>query len=514
MFLGRLKRFNGGLHGYFFRFFAIKLCVIVAIGCNCENISTQNDHEVEKSQKVDHQDITPSIIKKTGPTDQLQNAFQKTKTGMTSSVSYKNGENISLVCYRSGACLVKDTRNVKVHPGINEIKFDNIYPGIVPESINFITPKKGKITVLSYTIEQKDLSKDRLLSSSVSEDISYFFDGNGGKLETGRLVGISKDDNKKSYAMINNAGKCFWVPLEKCVAISEKALSHTGRNSLKLICEAEEQDDIVIEINYLISNLSWKHYCLIEVFRNLDRVDIFSQALVQNNTDQDMENVFVAFDTSFQNVMNLKSSAESLDLKNKNQNVCNYRRNLTIKKNSKTMCMLKAAKFIKPSLEYIAKIPISAIDGSLSKEIDLAVNYLLTVNAKSAGIDTDFYDSDALIFRRTDGERSFLGRQVLSSIKKDDDFVFEIGNAPDVIASVQQTDFRKLSEKSIEYGVRVTVKNNKANDVAALIVVDTTSTWNVIKRNFEMQKSEKPVWRLELKQNESKELHFRIRLEK
>jgi hypothetical protein len=486
-----------------------------AVNCSCSESSSDNQSEssdVEKTHKVTHYDLTPPVISQvTDLIDQLKDVPQNARRqneAVSSSISYKNSGNVAIVCYRSGICLVKDTRNVKIQSGINEIEFDNIFPGPICESINFRTPKKGRITVLSYSIDKNDISREHLLSSAVGEDVFYLVKDDT-KMSKGKLIGISKEKDA-NYAVISNGDKCFMIPTKECVAIDDNVLKNIRKNSLKLICQAEEQDDMDIQISYLTNILSWKHFCCIEVFQNLDRADIYSLAFVKNNSDQDLKNIDVIFDTSSPSMETSIPATQYLQVEN--QNTLSYQRNLSIDKRSQTMCVLRSAKSIKPTLEYIVKIPLSAIDNSLSKEIELPVNNMLIINTKAAEIGTSFHDSDALIFCRNNGERNFLGRQILSSIKKDDDLVFEIGNAPDIVASVQQTDFKKISEKNVEYGVRVIIKNNKLTDSVTLVMVDTQFPWNVIKRNFELQKSEKPVWRLELQPNESKELHFRMRV--
>lgn len=474
----------------------------------CNNQQTQNDIS-ENSVEIIHIDSIPTIVKKTETADQLYTAHNPIQLG----ISYQNTSNISLTCYKSGICFVKDTRSIKAQSGINEIIFDNLYPGLIYNSLNFRTPKKGKITILSYVFNKKDMSRYNLFSSSIGNEVYYILKDDT-KVEKGKLLNVSKEKSEY-YALVNNDNKYYSIPLNRCIAVSEKTFQHLGNNSLKVLFDSAEQDNIDLEISYLMDSINWKHICLIDVFEKLDRVDISSQALLNNETGLDIENVSVTFDASSPDISIDKQNLKTPELKIENQEPLLYKQNLTIKKNSEIMCVLKSLKSLKPTLEHIIKIPLAAIASSLSKEIDLPVKNLLTIeNAKSLGINADFSDSEVLIFRRINNERSFFGKQSLSSIKSGDDFVFEIGNTPDIIANVQQTDIKKLSEKSVEYGVRISIKNNKTSDVSTLILVDIDTSWNVVKKNFEMQKSDKPLWRLELKPNEIKELYFRIRTNK
>jgi hypothetical protein len=300
------------------------------------------------------------------------------------------------------------------------------------------------------------------------------------------------------------------IPVDQCVAVDEKALKDNRQNSLYLSFESSDFEPLELEINYLAQNIYWKHIYLIDVFEKLNRVDIFSEAFLTNNTDFDLENVNIAFD-SF--APSLSPSRDDGTLKAPSDSArYDYARNLSLKKNSTIMCMLRSVKEQKPKLEYIIKIPAETLKSAVVREI-FAGNLLVLENAKKMGIDVDFGDSELLVFHRQNNEPKFLGKHILSSFAKDGALVFEIGVAKDVVAQAQQTDFRKLSDKQSEYGVRVNVQNNQSKEADVLIVAETDLTWKVTKKNFEMQNDAKPSWKLNLKPNESKELHFRIRID-
>jgi hypothetical protein len=133
-------------------------------------------------------------------------------------------------------------------------------------------------------------------------------------------------------------------------------------------------------------------------------------------------------------------------------------------------------------------------------------------NVSRLGIDLSFDNSELLIYQQlTDGQR-FLGQHPLSSVTNNDALVIGMGTTQDIVAKVQQTDFRKLSEKQSEYGIQVSLQNKQSTESDVHIVIDTNSSWKVTKKNLDMQTDNKPSWKLNLKPNESKELHFRIRI--
>jgi hypothetical protein len=414
-----------------------------------------------------------------------------------------------MICYRNGICLVKDRRHIKTVSGVNKITFDNLYAGLDRESINFRTPKKGEIIVRSFVINGGEPSRLEIFSNAVGKEI-FYQRSESKNMGKGTLLGIFLE-NDEYYAIIKVDDKHFVLSLKECVAVGEKSQKSFGRNSLDLIFDVTESDDLEIEISYLTKNIYWKHICVIDVFEKMDRIDITSQALVKNKSGHDIDDAEIIFAASSPNSGG-DSGGESND---GNRSLLRYKRKLSVKNNSDSTCILKTTKEIKPRQEYAITVPFNAICGSAAttatKELNLVVKNLLVVeNATAAGLDASL-DGEVFLFYRMHGERNFLGKQSLSSIRRGADLAFEIGdNSGEVVGNVRLTDTRKISERDQENWISVVLKNCKSIAVTVLVEVDFSGQWRVSKENFEMHKSDKPLWRLHLEPNETKELHFRM----
>ncbi|MDR2681846.1 MAG: DUF4139 domain-containing protein [Holosporaceae bacterium] len=473
---------------------SVMLCSGLLSNCSDEESAPQ-DIPVESRSTITHEEEGPGLRKKNNQPEE--------KSAAKDASGEKNQKDISLICYKSGVCLVKDRRSIKTQSGLNKVIFQEIDPMVNVESINFRTPKKGKIRVANFVFNRQDLSRYNLFQRAINEEI-FFQLTESGKIEKGTLLSLSKE-NDFHHAIVKSDGRCVIMPLSSCIAVGESTMKQVGQNSLDLQFEVDEADDIDIEISYLTPNIHWKHVCLVDVFEKMDRVDIVSQALIENDSDYDLDNVDIVFDTSIPSLNHEEKSAYI-----EPKSVLSYKRKLSVKKNSSSMCVLKLAKEIKPVMEHIMRIPFDVINGS-TKETSISVKNLLVIeNMTALGIGADFHDSEVLLFSRMQGERTFLGKRKLSSVTKGEDFVFEIGNTSGITGNVRLTDTRRLSEKNVENWVRVLVKNDKTTDVTVSIVIDVDGSWRISRENLEMQKSDKPLWRLALKPNETKELHFRM----
>jgi len=443
----------------------------------------------DSALKVAHNDSVPSIIKKERKEDST------TTANATQSV-VKNKKSISLACYKNGICQVRDVRTINVLPGQNKIIIEDLYPGLMEESLKFQIFNNEKISVVNAQFNKKDLSKETLLLSSIDCDIFYKSEG---KVESGKLLNITD-----SCAVIEKDHKCFFIPLEQCMAVNENVLQNNGNNSLHLLIESQEAFTADLEICYLTPNINWKHICLVDVFEKLDRVDISSKAFLKNETDFDFENVSVVFNS-------FSPSSDKILISSNSSEEQSYAHNISLRKNSAITCLLKSIKKQNPKLEYVMEIPIKVLSNDAVQDLSVR-NLLIIEEISKLGISRQSEDNSGELFvyyQTNNNVQSFLGKHLLASFVKDNNLILEFGATDDIIAQIQRTDFRKISDKQSEYGIKINLRNNKLTEVVIAIMVDEKC--EITKKNFDLQivgQSQK----LSIKPNESKELHLRMRV--
>ncbi|MDR1362399.1 MAG: hypothetical protein LBJ16_04270 [Holosporaceae bacterium] len=464
---------------------------------------------LETRSNVSHEDIGPGVIVRKVDQHKQQSSIK----------GKGNKKDISLICYMNGVCLVRDRRPITTISGPNKFTFDNLYAGLDRASVNFCTPKKGKIIVQNFTINENAPSRLEIFNNSIGREI-FYQRSESANMEKGTLLAIFPE-NDEHYALLKADGKNLVIPLKKCVAVGAETLKSFGQHSLDLVFDVTEADDFEIEVSYLTKNIYWKHICFIDVFEKMDRVDITAQALVKNESGHDIEDAEIIFATASPFSGGASDGNAGDDYRKDdncdgdgNGSTLNYKRKLSIKNHSDATCVLKTTKEINPRLEYAATIPFDAVCGlATKKESNLIIKNLLVVeNAAAVGLEANF-NGEIFLFSRMQGERNFLGKLTASSIRRGNDLAFEIcrcNGENDVLGSVRLTDVRKISEKDRENWISVVLKNCKSIGVTVQVTMAVTGQWRVSKENFEMQKSDKPMWRLSLEPNETKELHFRM----
>jgi hypothetical protein len=334
------------------------------------------------------------------------------------------------------------------------------------------------------------------LRSSVATEVFFKTDKNN-QPQKGVLLNLLQDGTK-FLAVISGDNKCFLVPSDCCVAVGTQTCFND--DTLRVYFDAASATSADVEISYLTSGITRKHLCRISVSGQSDSVDICSKVFLKNNTDADLENAKISFGRS-----QLSSSrTNSFD----DTCICN---NVSIKKHSGTVCVLKSLKEQKTKLEYLVNIPAGMLAHNTVQDASVK-NLLIVEDVAKLGLGLDLSNGELLLYQRiNDGER-FLGQYPLSSFVKNNALVIEMGTTDEIFAKVQQPDFRKLSEKQSEYGIQVSVQNKKSTESDVCVVLDINSVWKVTKKNSDMQPDSKPSWKMNLGPNELKELHFRIRV--
>lgn len=466
-----------------------------------EDLQTENNSDTI-SAIVEHKDAAISILKTPANNEAIKeehgNAYHK-------STKIKPQDSVVITCYKNGLCLIKDVRKLRTVTGVNNVEIDGIFPEIVPGSVVFRTPKKGKISVQHYAFHGIDSAKSSIVSAAIGEDI-YFSDQRNEYVIHGKLLAVSseKDGN---FAIIDADNKTQIVPFSRCIAVGRDAQNRINKNSLKLAFDSKNSDNMDLEINYLARGISWKYISVVDIFEKLDRVDICAKVCITNNTDFQLNNASMIFDDSVPDFLN--ANQNNLSIRGEQQDKADRLR-VNLAGRSSEVYVLKSIKELKPSLQYMTKFSCNLFEDDASKDLRVA-NLLIFDDAKKLGLNHDFTGGDAFIFQRMSNDRKFLGKRDLGSLQIGNNFVFEIGRTTNVSAKIQRTDLKRISEKEYEYSVKISLKNNKPEENIMTIVADADQSWSVTKSNFEMIQSIKPTWVIKIKPSESTELHFRVK---
>jgi hypothetical protein len=88
----------------------------------------------------------------------------------------------------------------------------------------------------------------------------------------------------------------------------------------------------------------------------------------------------------------------------------------------------------------------------------------------------------------TDGSQQFIGEDEIDHTPKDEKIRLYIGDAFDVVGDYKRTDFKKISERTIEETFQVNIRNHKTTPVEVKAVDHVWSDWKVTEKSHPYNK--------------------------
>ncbi|KAA3663398.1 MAG: DUF4139 domain-containing protein [Calditrichaeota bacterium] len=113
----------------------------------------------------------------------------------------------------------------------------------------------------------------------------------------------------------------------------------------------------------------------------------------------------------------------------------------------------------------------------------------------------------------TDGSKIYLGEDNLKHTPKDEDIILNIGNAFDLIGERKELFNNKLSKRSNERGIEISVRNHKETAVKVLIIERFQGDWRITESTPDVfeKTAKKAEWLLKVPADGEAKLNFVIR---
>jgi hypothetical protein len=87
------------------------------------------------------------------------------------------------------------------------------------------------------------------------------------------------------------------------------------------------------------------------------------------------------------------------------------------------------------------------------------------------------------------GGVQFVGEDRIDHTPKDETLNLKIGNAFDVVAERNQTDFQRIANNVYEVGFQITLRNHKPTPISVEVNEPVGGTWRMIRSSHEWTKT-------------------------
>lgn len=162
-------------------------------------------------------------------------------------------QQLSLTIYNSNIALVKDTRNVGLNSGINQLAFKDVSATIQPETALL---KADKVTLLEQNFEYDLLTPESLLDKYVGKTVTLLINDT----DSGKPI------EEQATVLANNNGvilqigdKIRYLNNQTMSVVYDKVPENLrDKPTLTMTLDNQGSDQQQLELSYLTHNLNWK----------------------------------------------------------------------------------------------------------------------------------------------------------------------------------------------------------------------------------------------------------------
>lgn len=407
-------------------------------------------------------------------------------------------KDLSIAIYNENRALVKDTREVNLQAGFNNISFSNISANIIPESAilsgNDIQTKEQNF---NYDL----LTFDSLLKKAIGKTVTVeYINPKTGEKETNSAELLAYNDGQP-ILKINDKIEASYPGRIIFNSIPDNLISEP---TLSLEIKSEKAGNQVVNLSYLTTGLSWAANYVAELNKNEDKMNLNGFITLSNNSG-------------------IPYKSASLQLIAGNVHLVNQfmaQRKLASPRMANGVYMEMASSDAMPTVDnlsdfYIYTLPLKTdLLSQQTKQVALLSNSDIDVQ-KSYVFDnnllphenelknikpTIFFSFDnkkenhlgialpkGIIRLYKDQEKNgllFIGEDRINHTANLETVKLEMGQSFDVFANAKRTEFTRLSKTAYEAAYEITFKNGGKKDIHITLYQNFPGNWKIVSQSI------------------------------
>lgn len=396
---------------------------------------------------------------------------------------------VSVTIYNNDLALVRDTKNVKLTKGVQNIEIDEVAAKIDPTSVlpKFLS-NANKIKILEQNFDFDLVNTDKLLSKYIGEtiEIERTEEDKRGKL-TGKLL------SAYGGLVVQNESKIVLNPQGE-ISLSKLPEDLKLKPTLIWLVESETEGNSQIEISYQTGGISWNADYVLVTNEKDTYADITGWVTINNNsgaTFKDARLKLIAGDINrvSQNrysqkrmMAPLMAEAAAVDSSFEEKSFFEYhmyelQRKSTLKDREIKQIEFISAKNIPVKKVFTYNADIDPVKVKVTLDLKNSKENNLGIPLPKGRVRVSKYDSDSI---------EFIGEDRIDHTAKDAKLSINIGNAFDITGKKIQTN-SKTEGKTSYQSFSINIKNSK-NTSVDVNVEETLNAWS----NWEIKENSVP----------------------
>ena len=457
-----------------------------------------------------------------------------TKAPVVLRQSDKSGrESVAVTVYNQNFAVVKDTRRLRLAPGLVELSFKDVSANIQPETVQLHSLTSGRLQVLEQNYRYDLLSPSKLLEKYVGKRITvYRYDQKTGTEEKklAELLSVEGGVTLRIDGEVTTASGTASAPWR--YAFPEVPSSLLEKPTLVWLLDSDRAEQRV-ELSYLTQNLNWRADYVLKLSADDSKADLNGWVTLDNKSGTSYENAalrLVAGDVNRVQTPYAMPLAEvaydSLSDQEKPQlreeGLFEYhmytleRPTTLLDKETKQVQLLSA--------EGVAVVKKLVLNGHAhfyrGRYGQLATNEKVGVfvelqNSAKNRLGMPLPKGTVRLYKADNsGALQFVGEDAVDHTPRDEKLSLKVGEAFDVVADRMQKDWSQLGSCLAESSFEVELRNHKDSAVQVELNEPAGGDWELLSQSQPSVKVDAATFRFDVNvpARASSKISYRVRV--
>jgi hypothetical protein len=402
---------------------------------------------------------------------------------------------LSITVYNQNRGLVKDTRELTIEKGVSAVSIADVAAQIDPTSVHFKSlTSPDQVTLLEQNYEYDLVGAQKILQKVVDGQIRVVTEE--GEVFNGRLLNASGGD----VVIQTGEGSVQIIKSDAILHFDFPKLPEglITRPTLVWMVQNQGPTSQKTEISYLTEGLNWHAEYVAVVNAKDTKLDLSGWVSIDNQssaTYPDAKLKLVAGDVNVVEERRIQKMTAQYDVYGTAEAAPQFEEKSFFEYHLYTLqrrATLKDNQTKQISLFPSANTDIKKIyfyDGQRYQD-KVRVNVEFK-NSKQTGLGMPLPKGKIRVYKEdTDGALEFIGEDEIDHTPKDEEVRIFLGNAFDLVGERTVKESRKISNRSREETIEVTLRNHKEEDVIIRVAEHYWGDWRILEKTHDPVKQD------------------------
>jgi hypothetical protein len=417
-----------------------------------------------------------------------------------------------MTVYNIDLGLVRERRSIRLPAGRVLLRFVDVPAGIDPTTVQVSAVNEGgRLSVLEQQYKFDVLTPERLLDEYVGQEVT---------LVDRRIVNNTEQiDQKPAVLLSNQQNQQVWRIGNEIVVNPHYNEIHfpnlppglTPRPTLVWMLESDREGPREIEAAYLTSGLNWQADYILHINRNETLGDLKGWVTINNRSGASYQEANLNLIAGQVRRVTEKAPPRPLEMARTmaaqaapmadqfaeqaffEYHLYQLNRRVSLQdKESKQLSLLNASG-IKLSKEFVINGKPYYYQQRLrpgepvKDQVEVALSFR---NSTENNVGVPLPAGTVRVYK-SDNEsgEQFIGEDRIAHIPQDEPLRISVGNAFDIVAERQQTDYQRISDRVFEAAFEITIRNRKDEPVTVVVNEPINGDWQILNSSFPHKKT-------------------------